>query len=551
MKLKASGFFPFYAVLLLFYLSHGEKLVEVVVPIAKLHFLPSASSDTRGYIRQGQRYVVDGESGLWYRIRLYGATLWVAKDAVSVLETVSSGSKTAVGQAPKGGAESSRTGRQDQQPPPAPSAKAAPAKPGSPDVAPAERAQQAFVSPESGESFSWRKPPPHRQPPAAAKPKASSPESLSRAMFSDFSHVSRLPIGESGKEITFFQISSNETPVYSLSANDATVLTKVKKGDYFPFLEGIGSWCKIALNDTAGWVERSKGVIVSAPKSRFMDDFLFVLIVAAVLLAAAIVVVTALFLRRKYRTKTRRTEPFHALIIAKSVPSVQCIISNKTISLEKYLVVIGFTVKTIHDLGSAQKSIAKYAADAVFIDWNISDDIPGAVEVIFAGYEAKKLPLAIFFNVPDVSDVPMIPILPRAYHLGELFSDHDISKLITPTMLSRTNPRSGAASALEGDIAEGNLPEILQFIEIGKKNGCLLVETESPIGMIYFKQGRIIHAAAANGITGRRAITSLLGLRQGKFRFLLNKQPKTVDLNISILEVLMEWTKAEDETHRD
>jgi Domain of unknown function (DUF4388) len=69
--------------------------------------------------------------------------------------------------------------------------------------------------------------------------------------------------------------------------------------------------------------------------------------------------------------------------------------------------------------------------------------------------------------------------------------------------------------------------------------------------MIYFAQGRIIHAAAANNVTGRDAINILLNLKHGKFRFLLNKEPKTSDINLSTLEVLMEWTKTEDEAHRD
>lgn len=117
-------------------------------------------------------------------------------------------------------------------------------------------------------------------------------------------------------------------------------------------------------------------------------------------------------------------------------------------------------------------------------------------------------------------------------------------------MLSRTTQKATAAAALEGDIAEGNLPEIMQFIETGKKTGCLLIETDLPLGMIYFGQGRIIHAAAANNVMGREAISFLLRLKQGKFKFLLNKEPKTSDLNLSTLEVLMEWSKTEDEAHR-
>jgi len=288
---------------------------------------------------------------------------------------------------------------------------------------------------------------------------------------------------------------------------------------------------------------------VSAPTMGFFEEYLLYIIVAGAVVLLVLVIVLVIVFRRSALKKKRNAGLFQTLIFAKSTPQVQCVVSNKAMSLEKYLNAIGCAVKTVHVLTGAQKTITKQQPDVVFIDWEITDDIPGTIEVLFAGYDEKKLPLAIFFNVPDPSDVPMVPVMLRAYHLGRSFSDHDISKLVTPTMLSRTAQKTAASSALEGDIAEGNLPEIMQFIEIGKKTGCLLVESDSPLGMIYFGQGRIIHAAAEN-ITGREAIGFLLKLKQGKFKFILNKEPKTSDLNLSTLEVLMEWSKAEDEAHR-
>jgi hypothetical protein len=364
---------------------------------------------------------------------------------------------------------------------------------------------------------------------------------------SQFSHISET---ESGKELLFFQVSSNESPVYSAAYTAAALLTKVNKGDFFPLIEQSGSWRKIALPDTTGWIEGDKGDVVAAPAIGFFEEYLLYLIIAA---AAALLVIAAVIfmvLRRSARKKARDAALFHTLIFAKSPPQIQCVVANKTMSLEKYLSAIGFAVKTVHVLTGAQKTITKQPPDIVFIDWTITDDIPGTIEILFTGHEEKKLPLAIFYNVPDPSDVPIIPVMLRAYHLGRSFSDHDISKLITPVLLSRSAQKTAAASALEGDVSGGSLPEIMQFIETGKKTGCLLIEGESPFGMIYFEQGRIIHAVAAENLTGKEAISFLLRLKEGKFRFLLDKKPKTSDLNLSTLEALMEWSKAEDEAHR-
>ena len=550
MKLKGAGIFPLFFSVIFFTSAFGDKLVEIVPPITKVRFLPSATSDTRGMVRKGQRFTVDGESGPWYRIHLNNTIGWIPKDAVTVLQSFEPPPQPApavAGQAQQPGGETTRT--QHAVRPVQPQQQAG-------GAVPAGTAPPVTVPPGTapGATTPAVEPLPVPVPPVARAPVYIPPPPKPKKIikppkkewYSQFSHISE---AESGKEIFFFQVVSNEAAVYSLSNTAAAVLLKIKKGDYFPLLEESGAWCKIAMKDTIGWIESNKGEIVSAPSMGFFEEYQLIIIIAGAISLLLITAFIIILFRRKTRTRANKTELFHALIIAKSPPQIQTVISSKTMSLEKYLSAIGFSVKTVHEASGAQNIIVKLQPDAVFIDWNSTDDIPAAIEQLFAGYNEKKLPLAIFLNVPDVSDIPLIPLLPRAYHLGRSFSDHDISKLVTPTMLSRTSQKT-AASALEGDIAEGNLPEIMQFIETGKKNGCLLIEAESPLGMIYFDQGRIIHAAAANNVTGRDAINSLLGLKQGKFRFLLNKQPKTSDLNLSTLEVLMEWSKNEDEAHR-
>lgn len=304
------------------------------------------------------------------------------------------------------------------------------------------------------------------------------------------------------------------------------------------------------MNDTSGWVELAGGAIVSAPKAGFSDEFML-LIIAGGILALVLLLIILVAVRGRAKKKARSAPRFHGLIIARTVPEVKGVISGKSVPLDKHLASIGFFVKTVHKLGAAQKVIDHKHLEVVFIDWYISDDIPGTVEILFTALEQKNLPLAIFYNVPKTTEIPLIPVLLQAHHLGVSFTDHDLSNLLTPTMFSSAGKKGGAASALEGDIAEGNLPEIMEFIEIGKKTGVLTIETDSPVGVLYFQEGRVVHAAATNGAYGRDAINTLLNLKQGTFRFLLDKLPKIKDLNLSTLEVLMEWTKNKDEAHRN
>jgi hypothetical protein len=571
MKLKGAGFIPIFAIAFFFSSAFSEKLVEVSVQITKLRFLPSASSDTRGFARKGQRFVVDAESGPWYRIRLYNSIVWISKDAVKVLESSEAPPPDAVVKAKS--TTPATTGQVSGAHPQTirsgtapvgiqPSVQMAEASTTQTSAAPDSlkaAVSESVDSPASGQTPSSHTTPTFKpgrttSPPVQYTAKQQKKEvkpTATRTWFSQFSRMPQVPSGEAGNELGFFKVVTMDASVVYWPETSARLLVKAKRGDFFVVRETTDTWCKIVVRDTAGWVLRVKGSITDKPEAGLVDEFQIILAIAVFIILIALVTLIVILILRRARSKPQRVEAFHAFIIAKTPPNIQCIISNKTISLEKYLQAIGFSVRTVHDLAAAQRYVAKAITDIVFIDWNISDDIPGTVEVLFANYDENKQPLAIFFNVPDLSSIPLIPVLLRAYHLGSSFSDHDISKLITPTILSKTSPKAGAGSALEGDIAEGNLPEIMQFIEIGKKTGCLLIETTSPLGMIYFNQGRMVHAAAANNLQGKDAINSLLGLTQGHFRFLLNKEPKVIDLNLSTLEVLMEWTKAEDEAHRD
>jgi hypothetical protein len=145
--------------------------------------------------------------------------------------------------------------------------------------------------------------------------------------------------------------------------------------------------------------------------------------------------------------------------------------------------------------------------------------------------------------------------------LGLAVSDRDIFKVVTPIIAQREEEASKKAknqeekSALEGVIAGGNLLEVLQFIEIGCKTGCLRIETKGPYGVIYFGDGRITYAAAEiiNKVPqhqGVKAVYAILNLSDGKFSFMNNKLPKAANLNLPTLSVVMEWTKEKDEAHR-
>ena len=52
--------------------------------------------------------------------------------------------------------------------------------------------------------------------------------------------------------------------------------------------------------------------------------------------------------------------------------------------------------------------------------------------------------------------------------------------------------------AIKGSLKEASLPDVLQLLAMGKKNGCLSVTHRNNFGYIYFTQGRISYASIVN-----------------------------------------------------
>jgi hypothetical protein len=194
-----------------------------------------------------------------------------------------------------------------------------------------------------------------------------------------------------------------------------------------------------------------------------------------------------------------------------------------------------------------------YLPDVIVVDWHLGNTVMHEVESVLKNRTSTTNILVIFYNVPDISSMTQSAIIPNAHFLSISFSDREIFKLVTPLIITESETksirRSVESSALGGEIGHGSLIEVMQFIEIGSKTGCLYIVQEKPFGLIYFEQGRCTYAAS-QAKQGRDAAFEILGLKTGHFNFVLDKVSQTKNVNLSTLEILMEWTKTVDEAHR-
>ncbi len=258
---------------------------------------------------------------------------------------------------------------------------------------------------------------------------------------------------------------------------------------------------------------------------------------------------------RKRAVKTRGTYiGKDALIIANSRIAIFNSLTNTSVSITDYLSEIGFTVHFYPALSNAETYLLHYVPDIVLVDWQLEKNIQNAIVSIFSSSKTTATIEVVFYHVPNPSPtIQVINTIIHAHFLGMTLSDQDISKIIVPLLkLNNKEKRfteSIQATALEGEIQKGNLAEVLQFIEMGKKTGCLYVVKETPFGIIYFEHGQVVYAASPND-QGKAAVLQMLDLTSGHFHFVINKASPTKNISISCLEIVVEWTRIHDEADR-
>jgi DNA-binding response OmpR family regulator len=113
------------------------------------------------------------------------------------------------------------------------------------------------------------------------------------------------------------------------------------------------------------------------------------------------------------------------------------------------------------------------------------------------------------------------------------------------SLLRKAKEARGSGS-LAGHLAEVDLTEVLQLIEMGRKTGMLVLRNGEESGQVYFRNGEIVYARL-DPWRGEEAYFTLLSWRTGEFVFA--QQPVEVEDNIGGKgqELLMEGIRLLDE----
>lgn len=104
-------------------------------------------------------------------------------------------------------------------------------------------------------------------------------------------------------------------------------------------------------------------------------------------------------------------------------------------------------------------------------------------------------------------------------------------------------------SEISGNIAQVALPDLWQMLTLNRRSGIIQVEGEGVSGSIYIEKGEIV-SAAAQGVTGEKALDRLIPMREGKFRFVPGKVEIQRTIHVPGQHAVLEALRRHDELRK-
>ena len=103
--------------------------------------------------------------------------------------------------------------------------------------------------------------------------------------------------------------------------------------------------------------------------------------------------------------------------------------------------------------------------------------------------------------------------------------------------------------ALEGNLEDFELTDVFQLIQLGQKNGGLRIRSYDDVGVVYFKDGMVVHAKT-NSLQGSSAIATILSWKEGRFVFTPGEETLEHTVDLPIQQVILEAARLIDELKR-
>jgi hypothetical protein len=243
---------------------------------------------------------------------------------------------------------------------------------------------------------------------------------------------------------------------------------------------------------------------------------------------------------------------------------IQSPIAGVYINLGKCFEDLGFQVQRAATLPDLAASLKAGVPGVMAVDCRLGPRTLREIARLARQYPRMRRCVFLFYNAERPEALTPPAILPHAHFLGLAFASQQVMEILAPAFefeavagtesgeaVEAGDGGDGAAkesgAIFEGILSENSLPEILQFLEIGKRTGLLSLEAEQPAGVINFVAGDIV-SAQTHSHEGVEAVYEMLALTRGKFRFFPGRVTGRLDVRWSVTQVLMQWAQRVDET---
>lgn len=224
--------------------------------------------------------------------------------------------------------------------------------------------------------------------------------------------------------------------------------------------------------------------------------------------------------------------------------------TGKSTTLLSYFKKCGFKVIVSKHIDQINDHLVFNLPEIICIDWQMELDIQTKFYKVLKEQMYYSEFILVFYNVPDSAKTSIGYYEDRTFYLSADFAVSDIKKIISIVQKrskvlkqsdNQVNPQ------LEGKIVGDSLSEIFQMMDINKKTGCLIVETDHPAGTVFFEDG-IITYAISNTQIAEHAVFDVLALKSGSFHFIPEKRPLSRHMQASVVALLMEQAQCSDES---
>ena len=218
--------------------------------------------------------------------------------------------------------------------------------------------------------------------------------------------------------------------------------------------------------------------------------------------------------------------------------------------LERILCKNGFCVANAENGKSALEKINMDPPDIILSDI-IMPEMDGfeLFNCLLRSEETADIPLVFLSAVDDPRQQLKGLRLGAGEYLTKPLDGKDLIETIEKVLTKAEKYRTRVQEVdFGGNLGQVGLTEIVQVIEINEKTGELtLTDTDkAPIGCIFFRTGKIIHAISG-ALEGEEALYDLISQREGHFTFYIREVSVPESISQQNMSLLFEASRLADE----